>query len=113
MGIQVELRVADERVRALPDPNGGPFDAAGDFDRLMSRGNPALPLLGGVDPHGETRLGASQMEPLVAEIAALLTQAASGAEYRGLIRLHTMALRCAQDEGELLFIGDLKYPSTT
>jgi hypothetical protein len=68
--------------------------------------NPALPLLGGVHPHGETRPGAGQMEPLVAEIALVLTQAASCAEYRWLMRLHTITLRCAHEEGELLFIGD-------
>jgi hypothetical protein len=106
MGIQVEFHVADKRVRALPDPSGGSFDAAGDFDRLVSRADPALPLLGGLDPHGETQVGAGQMEPLVAEIALLLTRATSGAEYRGLMRLHTMALRCAEEQGELLFIGD-------
>jgi hypothetical protein len=35
MGIQVELRVAGDRVRILLDPDGGSFDAAGDFDRLL------------------------------------------------------------------------------
>jgi hypothetical protein len=72
----------------------------------VSGGDLALPLLGGVDPHGETRLGAGQMEPHIGQIALLLTQATSGAEYRGLVRLHTMALHCAQEQGELLFIGN-------
>jgi len=106
MGIQVELRVANTRIRQLPDPAGGLFDAAGDFDRLISRGNPELRLLAWVDPHGETRLGASQMQQLVTEVALLLTQAAAGAEHSGLMRLRTMAERCAQDNGELVFVGD-------
>ena len=32
------------------------------------------------------------MEPLIGEIALLFTRATSGAEYRGLMRLHAMAL---------------------
>jgi hypothetical protein len=106
MGIQVELRVANKRIRRLPDPAGGFFDAAGDFDRLVLRGDPAFRLLGRVDLHGETCLGASRMGQLVAEVELLLTQATSGAEHRGLVRLRTMAERCAQEHGELVFVGD-------
>lgn len=57
MGIQVELHAAGERVRALPDPSGGLFDAAGDFDRLLRHRVTDLPLLGSVDLHGEMHLG--------------------------------------------------------
>lgn len=87
MGIQVELRVADQRVRRLRDPADGFFDAAGDIDRLISRGNPVLALFGRVNPHGETRFGATQMQQLVAEVELLLAQATTGAEHRGLMRL--------------------------
>jgi hypothetical protein len=106
MGIQVELRVADKSVRRLPDPAGGFFDAAGDFDRLLSRRNPALRLFGRVDPHGETRFGASQMQQLVVEVELLLARATAGAEHRGLMRLRVMAERCAEEHGELMFVGD-------
>ena len=106
MGIQVELRVANKRVRQLPDPEGGFFDGAGDFDRLISHGSPALRLLGRVDPHGETCLGPGQMGQLVAEVELLLTEAMVGAEHRGLMRLRTMAVRCAEEHGELVFVGD-------
>ncbi|BEL06334.1 hypothetical protein Q0Z83_045250 [Actinoplanes sichuanensis] len=106
MSIQVELRVAGERVRRLPDPAGGSFDAAGDFDRLVFNGNPALGLLGQIDPHGETRFGTSQMQQLVAGVELLLTLAKTGAEHRGLIRLRSMAERCVEQRGELVFIGD-------
>lgn len=106
MGIQVELRVADKRVGRLPDPAGGFFDAAGDFDRLLSHGNPALRLLGRVDPHGETRFGASQMQELVVEVELLLALATAGFEQRGLTRLCTMAERCVEENGELVFVGD-------
>ena len=106
VAIQAELRVANQWIRQLPDPAGGFFDAAGDFDRLVTRENPALPLLGRVDPHGETRLGVSQMQQLIAEVELLLTQATAGAEHRGLMRLRAMAERCVQEHGELVFVGD-------
>jgi hypothetical protein len=106
MGIQVELRVAGERIRALADPGGGSFDAAGDFDRLIPPTDSAFSLLGEVDPHGETRLGVRDMAALVAEIDRLLRQARPGPEYRGLMRLRTMALCCSQELGELVFVGD-------
>jgi hypothetical protein len=35
-----------------------------------------------------------------------LAHADSGAEYRGLMRHHVMALRCGEEQGELLFVGD-------
>jgi len=57
MGIHAELVLAGERVRRLPDPDGGSFDAAGDFDRLVPPTGHAFALLGRVDPHGETCLG--------------------------------------------------------
>jgi hypothetical protein len=106
MGIQVELRLAGELVRALPDPAGGSFDAAGDFDRLVPSRASECPLLGGVDPHGETCLDAAEMPALVAEIDLILRHARPGAEHRGLLRLRTMALHCAQEQGSLVFSGD-------
>jgi hypothetical protein len=108
MGIQVELRVAGKRVQRLPDPAGGFFDAAGDFDRLVSHGNPALGVLGGSIPTAEREilLGTSQMQQLIADVELLLLQAKAGAERRGLVRLRTMAERCAEQDGELVFVGD-------
>jgi hypothetical protein len=106
MGIQVELRVAGERIQRLPDPAGGSFNTAGDFDRLVFHGNSAVGLLGRLDPHGETRFDACQMQQLVAEVELLLTLAKAGPEHRGLIRLRSMAERCAEQHGELMFVGD-------
>ncbi|MEU4422209.1 hypothetical protein AB0F81_16405 [Actinoplanes sp. NPDC024001] len=107
MGVRAELRrLTGERVRVLPDPHGGSFDAAGDFDRLLVRRRVATPLLDTVDPHGETCLGADRMEQLTAEIELLLAEAAPGPEYRGLIRLRTMAGHCARTGSELVFLGD-------
>jgi hypothetical protein len=106
MGIQAELVLAGARVRGLPDPDGGSFDAAGDFDRLVPPTGHTLALLGRVDPHGETCLGYVEMERLVAEIDLLLGEAMPGPECRGLMRLRVMALRCAQQHGTLVFLGE-------
>jgi hypothetical protein len=101
MGIQVELWVANERVRRLPDPVGGFFDAAGDFHRLMFLASPALRLLGEVDPHGETCFGAGQMQRLIAEVELLLNRTTAGAEHRGLMRLHAMACTAPRSTANL------------
>jgi hypothetical protein len=77
-----------------------------DFDRLMLSRNPALRLLGWLDPHGETQFGANQMQQLLADVELLLSQAKAGGEHRGLMRLRTMTKRCAEEHGELMFIGD-------
>lgn len=106
MGVQVELVVAGERIRALPDPAGGLFDGAGDFDRLLRASDPETALLNAVDPHGETRLGPGEMSALIAEIDLMLGKAKPGPERRGLMRLRTMAVRCGQEHGQLVFTGD-------
>lgn len=106
VGIQVEIHVADERIQRLPDPCDGLFDGAGDFDRLIAHGTPALRLLGEIDPNGETRLDASRMPQLVVEVELLLLQATAVAERRGLMRLRALAERCVREQGELLFLGD-------
>lgn len=104
MGIQVELRLGGSPVRALPDPSGGSFDRAGDFDRLLRHHRSAL--LGRLDPHGETSLDHGVMPALIAEIDVLLEHAAPGPERRGLLRLRTLATHCAEDRGRLVFTGD-------
>jgi hypothetical protein len=106
MGVQAELHHAGEQMAALPDPSDGTFDAAGDFDRLMPVGDSAFPVLGQVEPHGELWLDASQMAQLLSEIDRLLPQARPGPERRGLLRLRTLALRCAELGGRMSFLGD-------
>ncbi len=107
MGVIVELHIAGRPVRALPDPTGGSFDAAGDFDQLIERPNPASPLLSSIDLHGETRLAPAAMAPLIQEIDRLRVHARPGREERGLARLRALALQCAQQrDTELVFIGD-------
>jgi hypothetical protein len=106
VGIIAELQIAGRPVRALPDPTGGSFDAAGDFDRLIERPDPDCPVLGSIDPYGETRLVSAEMGPFIQEIDRLLVQARPGAEQHGLARLRMLALRCSQHDAELVFIGD-------
>jgi len=106
MGITAELQMAGRPIRALPDPTGGSFDAAGDFDRLIERPDRDWPVLGSIDPYGETRLVPAEMGPLIQEIDRLLAQARPGPEQHGLARLRVLALRCSQHDAELVFIGD-------
>jgi hypothetical protein len=110
----VELRDSrGRRVRTMPDPSGGTFDAASDFDRFFDQtyvGHPErldLPVLASVDPYADTEMQADVMEQLIADIASILPVAKAGAELRGLLRLQVMANRCANDPGSrLVWLGD-------
>ena len=91
----------------LPDPAGGFFDAAGDFDRLIPLGVTDLPLLGCVDPHGTTSFTSDVMPELITEIDRLLRLSRDGPERRGLDRLRTLATECTDmPDGQLVFVGD-------
>jgi hypothetical protein len=46
------------------------------------------------------------MQELVVEVELLLALATAGFEQRGLTRLCTMAERCVEENGELVFVGD-------
>lgn len=110
----VELR--DERgrvVRGLPDPSGGTFDAAGDFDRFFDEsylGHPRdlhLGTLGAVDPYATTEMGPDGMRALLADIDLALLATEEGPERRGLLRLQVMAETCAEMPGSTMtWIGD-------
>jgi hypothetical protein len=107
VGVIVELQMAGRAVRSLPDPMGGSFDAAGDFDRLIVQPDIASSLLGRIDRYGETRLAPVEMSLLIREIDDLLVDARPGPEQHGLVRLRALALRCSQQQGaELVFVGD-------
>jgi hypothetical protein len=108
MGMVVRLlRVDGETVRGLPDPAGGTFDAAGDFDRVLPDGDPAFAVLKHVNPYGDTVLTTIQMDELLADISELMTRRLHPAERRGLERLRVMATRCRDDVRlRLSFAGD-------
>ncbi len=105
MAMVVTLRRPDGTVeRELPDPVGGTFDAAGDFDTVLD--SLVFPLVGGIDPYGDTALSAEQMPALLTDIRAALVNA-TGSQRRGLLRLSVMAERClAEPALALRFEGD-------
>lgn len=78
MGVIAELYGPTGAIKNLDDPSGGRFDAAGDFDRLISRFFPA------------------QMSQLISEVDRLLPVAADGPDRRGLLRLRALATQCDQ-----------------
>lgn len=110
----VELRDEGGRVvRGLPDPSGGTFDAAGDFDRFFDESYPGhrsdleLGTLGAVDPYATTEMGPDGMGSLLADIELALSVTKAGPERRGLLRLQVMAETCAGLPGSTMtWIGD-------
>lgn len=70
--VQATLVGPDGPVRALADPGGGGlFDAAGDFDRLLTASGPAGGCLSRVDPYGSTSFEPAEMDALVDEVDRL------------------------------------------
>ena len=113
MPIYVELRDPAGRARSgLPDPSGGTFDAAGDFDRFIDQPPyglvpDGLPILESVDPFGDTKMPSGVMGRLIADCVRALTVAEDGPERRGLLRLRVLAEECSRDpESALFWIGD-------
>ena len=112
--IYVELRDGDGRpVRRLPDPSGGTFDAAGDFDRFVNESyiglgqDLDLSTLGKIDPYADTEMHPDHMAALLEDIAQVLPRAKAGPELRGLLRLQVMAKACAADpDSAMVWIGD-------
>lgn len=93
--------------RQLSDPNGGTFDAAGDFDRFLDDGlgsvrDMSLPTLRRFDPIGVSELQAEDMPALLVDVNVCLRVARAGPERRGLLRLAVLAEACAQETGSCL-----------
>ncbi len=113
MGVVITLEV-DGRVVTLPDPAGGIFNAAGDFDRLLPLETQLLgsisvelPTLRRIDPHGEVVFGPADMEAIASEAPALMAHAKEGAEQRGIDRLRALAERGIREPGSVLrAVGD-------
>lgn len=106
MAMVVQLVDADGRAgRGFPDPAGGLFDAAGDFDRLLGP-DPRLPTWSRIDEYSDTDLHGEDLARLIDEIQLLLAMARPGPETRGLQRLDVIA-RTAHASGlGLRCIGD-------
>jgi hypothetical protein len=110
----VELRDRTGRaVRGMPDPSGGTFDAAGDFDRFFDETYPGstadmpLSVLGKVDPYALAEMTADRMSGLFAGSELALPLVSPGSEYQGLLRLRAMAATCVAMPGStMVWIGD-------
>ena len=113
MAIYVELRdELGDAATGLPDPSGGTFDAAGDFDRFLDRAPygqvpEGLPVLESLDPFGTTVMPSGVMARLISDCARALTVAKEGPERRGLLRLQVLANECSRRPTSALhWIGD-------
>jgi hypothetical protein len=107
MGMYVVLVRSAQVVTGLPDPNGGHFDAAGDFDRILPAGDERFVLLGRVDPYGDTVLRPEDMSGLIDEVDKLIDVSHQGSERRGLRRLRVLAAECRDtSDSQLRFVGD-------
>ena len=107
MGVVVMAYRDHKRLVGLPDPAGGLFDAAGDFDRLLDVHGGDGSVLGDIDRQDDVVLRQSSMAALIDDIIRLFAEAHSGAEHRGLARLQVLARLCADDATiELRFMGD-------
>lgn len=94
MPVVVELLDAQEHRVVLPDPSGGYFDAAGDFDRLIGHAPEALTTWALLQEYERVLLAPEQMPSLLADLDELLRVAKLGPEERGLRRLVAMAEAC-------------------
>lgn len=95
-----------QQVRALPDPIGGTFDAAGDFDRLLGV-DASLGVWSSLDPEGEVSLGADRARELLEELPTLIAASRPGVERRGLERLRVLSEHLAAEPSYVLtFLGD-------
>ena len=114
MGLYVTLRGGDgAEVRGIPDPFGGTFDAAGDFDELLGTG--ASALFDAIDPYDVTTFASSEMSTFAARVDALMAtipedakaRGRKGTAWRGLTRLRLMVELCGSDDRLTLhFFGD-------
>ena len=113
VALYVELRdEAGGVVKQLPDPSGGTFDAAGDFDRFVDsypydRVPGGLPMLASVDLFDDTVMPSAVMARLISDCVQALALAKEGTERRGLLRLRVLAEECSRRPGSALYwIGD-------
>jgi hypothetical protein len=94
-GVPIVAVLRDEhgnQQRGLPDPSGGTFDAAGDFDRLIPSDEGDCRLISYVDRYGDTMFNREQMADLLADLDQLRPN--TEIEERGLARLRRLAEEC-------------------
>ncbi len=107
MGLWAEVRDDAGQRMAFPDPAGGTFDAAGDFDRIIPAADASLPGLSAVDPYADWTVPGDRLVQLASEVTALRSQARPGSEQRGVDRLAVLIGACLEHQDlTLVFIGD-------
>jgi hypothetical protein len=107
VGLVAEARDTVGHRATVPDPSGGFFDAAGDFDRLVPADSPALPMLSRVDPYADWAVPLDRLPDLAAEVSIIRGDARPGPEERGLDRLAALIEACLATPGlTLVFVGD-------
>jgi len=95
------------KLRDFPDPNGGRFDAAGGFDRLLGEVDPGLNLWHTIEPYSDSTFRSDRMPELLTDLDRVAEYARNEDERRGLNRLRSLAYCCAGDGSlSLLFVGD-------
>ena len=119
MGVDFVLRLADGTSPVtLPDPSGGTFDAAGDFDRLLFGSRHRLQVLDRADRHGDDILFThDESEDVLRDVEVLLKVEEGrdeegrsseepggrrGSARRGLLRLREMAAFCRDHPGSTI-----------
>jgi hypothetical protein len=87
------------------------FDEAlfpyGDLNRLLPFGDPLYPLLGSVDPYGNTIFNGLQMERFIQEWDRVMVKAEDKDDKKLLAKVRELAIRCeAEPHTFLRFVGD-------
>jgi hypothetical protein len=72
MGVDFVLFSAEGKEMTMPDPSGGTFDAAGDFDGILVWTDEPLEVLGRVDVYGDVEFSTVDAEAMVRDIDLLL-----------------------------------------
>jgi hypothetical protein len=100
VGVVAVLEVEGRGVN-LPDPPGGSFNAAADYDRLLPLAR-SLPMLRRIDEHGDIQFLWTELLSLRIVAAGLLRLARDGPERRGLMRLTALAAHGSQLPGSMV-----------
>lgn len=103
MGLTATLEI-DGRTVQLPDPSGGTFNAAGDFDRLLQFATD-LPTLSRIDEHGDVHFSSPELASLGEEMSSLLQHARLGPERHGALRLIALASHGSQQQSSVLHVA--------
>jgi hypothetical protein len=106
--------ISDSHDVVLPDPAGGTFSAAGDFDRLLSMDGelplpdpPHLSALSRVEGYADVEFTGGELAQVAQEAKLLMSLAEPGPELRGLDRLRVLAEFGARTPGAVLLVqGD-------